>query len=657
MKTITPLMKKISPLLRSAAIVPAVIAQTVFSPVAAQTDASSDEPESVVTEASDAFGEQFGIDRVGLYSEVQVRGFDLAQSGGAYRIEDHYFARATGLSESLRQGSTVNVGIAATVLDLPSPSGVVSYRLREPGPTSGLEVVAGLRDFQTQYAEVVADFVPAKDRFTATTHFLLMPETHTAFGQDGDNYGVGTVLRWQSSPATVVRAFGGYQQRRYNGDFQILPAEDSAPPILPRELNYAPDGAQSQFVEMNAGILFDHDIGPWVFDGSLTYSAFEADRSDAAILTVDGEGIADSEIVLSPAFGSDAWAAEAKVARVFSGGAFDHRLGGAVRTRQTSRDQISVTTLNGGQFRLRDGPLPVAGIRAVGDGNTGDDTVTQTIASLSYGVEAWDRLNVRLGAHHSWYGKDLISAVGDQSTLTDERWFTNASAVLQLSNRAQLFASYATGLEESGVAPTSAVNVGDVLSPVEAEQIEIGASYRLNTDLTFVAAYFDIQKPIASLDGENRYRFVGDVRHSGVELSLAGSVGPDTDVVLGAVFLEPTLTGEQVESGVIGSTPPGVSALNTTVNVEHRFGDGWSVDLQYLYEGERRMTSTGQTDLDGIGFLTVGTRKAFTVGETPMSLRFQFVNGLDVEGYFATPYGVLAPSWTQTFRLSLAAEF
>ena len=49
--------------------------------------------DSAVRSAADAFGERVGIEQIGLYSEGQVRGFDLNASG-AYRIEDAYFSRS-----------------------------------------------------------------------------------------------------------------------------------------------------------------------------------------------------------------------------------------------------------------------------------------------------------------------------------------------------------------------------------------------------------------------------------------------------------------------------------------------------------------------------------------------------------------------------------
>ena len=89
--------------------------------------------DSAVKSAADAFGERVGTEQSGLYSETQVRGFDLNDSG-AYRIDDAYFSRAAALNDPVLAGVGVRVGVNAVRLAYPAPSGVVNYRLRQAGP-------------------------------------------------------------------------------------------------------------------------------------------------------------------------------------------------------------------------------------------------------------------------------------------------------------------------------------------------------------------------------------------------------------------------------------------------------------------------------------------------------------------------------------------
>src|ERR1700741_289465 len=108
--------------------------------------------DSAVKSAADAFGERVGTEQSGLYSETQVRGFNLNDSG-AYRIDDAYFSRAAALNDPLLAGVGVRVGVNAVRLSYPAPSGVVNYRLRQAGPTNELRLSAGLRDFGTRVVQ------------------------------------------------------------------------------------------------------------------------------------------------------------------------------------------------------------------------------------------------------------------------------------------------------------------------------------------------------------------------------------------------------------------------------------------------------------------------------------------------------------------------
>ena len=84
--------------------------------------------DNAVSNAADAFGERAGIEQSGLYTENQVRGFDLNDSG-AYRIDDAYFSRAQALDDTILAGVSVRVGVNAARLPYPAPSGVVNVFL------------------------------------------------------------------------------------------------------------------------------------------------------------------------------------------------------------------------------------------------------------------------------------------------------------------------------------------------------------------------------------------------------------------------------------------------------------------------------------------------------------------------------------------------
>ena len=139
--------------------------------------------DNAVTLAADAFGERVGTEQSGLYSETQVRGFDLNQSG-AYRIDDAYFSRTAAMNDPVLAGVGVRVGVNAVRLAYPAPSGVVNYRLREAGPTDQLRLGLGLRDFGTRVVQGDGSFregdfgIAARSSgsaFCSSTRFIESP--------------------------------------------------------------------------------------------------------------------------------------------------------------------------------------------------------------------------------------------------------------------------------------------------------------------------------------------------------------------------------------------------------------------------------------------------------------------------------------------------
>ena len=88
--------------------------------------------ENAIKAAQDAFGTSVGNERIGLYSESDVRGFSPIAAGNA-RIEGLYFDRQTTITARLIGGSSIRVGLTSQSYPFTAPTGVVDYRLRPVG--------------------------------------------------------------------------------------------------------------------------------------------------------------------------------------------------------------------------------------------------------------------------------------------------------------------------------------------------------------------------------------------------------------------------------------------------------------------------------------------------------------------------------------------
>ena len=623
----------------------------------AQADNGQSPPATPAVSASDAFGERVGIDQVGLYSPVQTRGFDLSASSAAFRLNGFYYMPAAPLSEALSASSAVKVGIAATALDLPSPTGVIAHQLYEPGPSNALTISLGVRDYESPHIEALGTVTTPDQQLSLLFHGLAEPRQGHDTSRAGSWVNLGTVLRWQPDRLTRLRLFASYADTHAGGDISVQAVGDGVPPPLRVRRAYAPDWSRSRSRDANVGLLAERDWDGWSAGASLIRSSHHAARSDTALLAIDAQGGITSTLFYRPSLDTRATSAEAKIARTFALFGADHRIGLAVRRRHTLTEQAEAFAVPAGHFTVEDGPVAVPKPALPQDLRRGTDRVDQSIWSATYGLEIADHLQARLGAHRVRYDKSVIDFDGTRSRRREDSWLYAASIIWQPDLRFRTFASYVTGLEESGVAPEAAVNRNAVLPPVRATQYELGARYAVTPKLDLIIAGFDIRKPLFGLRPDLVYAPVGTVRHRGMEASLTGEVLPGTKMVLGANIVQPRLSGPEVAAGRIGRIPPGVSRFNATLGLERQFNHGWSGDMYLLYEGRRIRDTTSRVEMPGVPFTTAGVRYAWTAGGRPFSLRAQVVNAFTPHGYYATPYGPLVPIAASTVRLLLNADF
>lgn len=623
-------------------------------PVLAQTGPDGEPEEGVVTATSaadDAFGEQVGTERVGLYNLYQTRGFDLVGSSGAFRLDDAYYFPAEFPAEALLAGASIRVGAGAAGVDLPSPTGVILYRLREPGPESALAVTAGLRAFLSPVVAGEAHWRAAPS-LGFVGNVVAELDNRSSTGEPGEAHSAALVGRWQPFAGAEVTAFGSWGKRQSDGAVVVLSAGQEAPPPLELDTRYGPDWLRAESHGSNAGFIATYAAGSWEAGLAAFHSAQLSGLTEVAVLDLADDGSIRSAIVRTPPGSARSDALEARVARRFEALGAIHRVGVAVRGRHSVTKRGESAIEPGGTFSLSSGAVEVADPGALPPARRARDTVDQGLLSLSYGLAVPGLLELRLGAHANRHAKSAAGFDGLESRTVENDWLLNASLVLTASNRLNLFASYVTGLEESGIAPSAARNRGEVLPPVKAEQIELGGSYRLDGDLTLILAAFDISKPTFGLRPDNLFGPSGTVRHRGIEGSIVGEIVPGTRIVLGANWVDPVLS-----TGGAERTAPGVSRFNAIVGFEQRLTDRLSIDGDLYFEGARRRDATSEVEIAGLPFLTLGARYALTAGKVPIELRVQGYNLLDHRGYYATPGGPLAVVFPMSWRAEATARF
>lgn len=205
------------------------------------------------------------------------------------------------------------------------------------------------------------------------------------------------------------------------------------------------------------------------------------------------------------------------------------------------------------------------------------------------------------------------------------------------------FASYTRGLEESGVAPGNAVNRNAVSPAVIATQAEVGIKQSLTHRLALIAGAFEIRKQVPGLSADGRFDLIGDVRHRGVELSVAGALADGLNIVAGLTTLDARLSGERVELGLIGKRAVGRPELLTQLNLSWSppAVRNWSFDLGATYTGREQVDRANLLETKAFTTFNIGARFRWDASPLPLDFRLRVTNIFDKFAWTATPSELL----------------
>jgi iron complex outermembrane receptor protein len=320
---------------------------------------------------------------------------------------------------------------------------------------------------------------------------------------------------------------------------------------------------------------------------------------------------------------------------------------------------VQPTAYDLGEVDLVGTPLYPARPDLPTDGPRSHDAVDQRTFSLGYAGVFGGRLELRAGLHRTTYSKRFEPVAGPASELERSFWLEHGSALWRFDERTAAFASYVKGLEDSGVAPQTAVNRGQVLPPVQSRQIEIGLRRQITPKVGLIAAAFDVSKPMPGLRADGIYGLVGDVRHRGVELSVNGALTPSTQLVLGVMAMRPRISGALVDAGLVGAEPPGVSSVVAVAGLDQTLGflPGLSVDGQLSWESGRWADTADSFKTPPLTQLSLGARYRFDVEGRPATFRIAASNVLGASQWRAFPYGAMYPVNPPLLRASLTMTF
>jgi iron complex outermembrane recepter protein len=263
------------------------------------------------------------------------------------------------------------------------------------------------------------------------------------------------------------------------------------------------------------------------------------------------------------------------------------------------------------------------------------DQVRQLTAGVGYEGRWRDVGELSLGIQRTFYEKAVVRPSGALPVSESSPWLFNGALSILAGPSLVFYAGYTKGLEESPVAPEIAVNRGEAPPAIITEQMDAGLRVNINQALRLVAGVFDVRKPYFALDDERNFRELGEVRNRGIEVSLAGQITPRINIVLGAVFLDATVSGDQVDLGRIGRRPVGSIGRTITgaLNWNAPWVEGLSLDLVYESTSERVANAANSFVIPGRYVYSLGGRYRFDLFDKPATFRAQVASVNNAYGF------------------------
>jgi iron complex outermembrane receptor protein len=618
--------------------------------------------ENAVTAAEDAFGVSVGSERIGIYSEREVRGFSPVTAGNV-RVEGVYIDLQGQLNSSLAEGNTIRVGLSALSYPFPAPTGIVDYSLRSGSGGASISPSVTLGTFGERSLEVQGHLPIIGEELTLSAAATLRrnPEGQ---GEVNRIFNFGIVPRWSPSDDVQLTPYWGYSRNREDIKPVVFVSGFFLPPEVGPE-SYGQQWTDQDRVQENIGLL-----GRFNLTESLTLSTgtFRSrvvlleNYSDLYRNTTQG-GLADHVINANPETRRASSSGEARLTWRRRAGSLTNTVHVMVRGRQAMSRYGGSSSVAFGKAQI--GQLVPVTRPAFAFGQQSQDHVEQFTGGIGYEGILAGIGQISLGVQRSSYTKDVLSPTNGASSITTRPWLFNASTAASLTQRLALYGGYTRGMEENGTAPDAAANRGQPLPSAITSQREFGFRYAIRQDLQIVGGLFELRKPYFSLNSENVFTDLGALINRGAEMSLAGTLAPGLNVVAGAVWMDPQVTGPDVALGRVGERAVAQTRQLVRANFNYRlpFLAGVSLDAGIDHSGAitasvRPDPATGrQLEVPSRTEIDLGARYRFELRGAPAVLRLQVENVFNTKGWNPTSSGGFEREGPRTASLELAADF
>ncbi len=269
--------------------------------------------------------------------------------------------------------------------------------------------------------------------------------------------------------------------------------------------------------------------------------------------------------------------------------------------------------------------------------------VLQVTGGLRYQQINTDNFSAPDGGVRSSYDKSAITPM--------------LGVIVKPWEHVSLYANYIEGLSKGDVAPTTATNAGQVLSPYKSKQYEAGVKVdALGTISTL--SVFQITKPSGALVN-GTFVEANEQRNRGIELDVVGSPLEDLRLTGGVMLLDAELT-KSVTPGAQGKRAPGTSRFQANAGVEYDlpFLRDLTLNANVIHNGKQNVNTINTQSIPSWTTVDFGARYKTRIYNAPTTFRADVLNAFD-RNYWSgvTSFSTVSQGTPRTLMLSVAVDF
>jgi len=430
--------------------------------------------DNAITQAEDAFGFSVGRETLGIYNAQNARGFSPTSAGNV-RIQGLYFdpisgfANPGGLPSTLVDSVSIKVGLSAQGYPFAAPSGIVDQALRLPGAESGASTVTNFDNYGSVGIEVDGSLVVSKQ--LAFAYGVIGSHVEFHDGTSNWNHTESLLARWRPSPNIEIVPFWSlYNDYDDEAGIFYVPAGPFLPKMAKIRHYEGPSWSDFRFTDTVAGVIGSASLGTnWL----LRLGAFRTlnyARTGFANLLVDEQpgGTGERIEFADPPSKSRSISGEMRLTHSIADGPRLHVIHLSVRERDARREF-------GGSAFVDFGPGRVGETVDVPEPSFDFDELSHDhLVQTTYGVAydgRWKNVGeISFGLSRAQFRKTTTIPEIPVAVSRSNPWLYNGTAAANLIKNVTVYAGYARGLEESGLAPPNAVNRNAPLPVIITQQ-------------------------------------------------------------------------------------------------------------------------------------------------------------------------------------------